>query len=130
MGELSLEKYTDANCWMSDGVGVVECLSLTFRSCNLGVKTGTRQASNGHQNGGLVFSSSSTHTQPGKFSSPTQTVISLARGTILSLKAKTSTFINENEAMKIISERFMSTTCYSFLRSHTYSGQFWPDAGD
>ncbi len=91
---LSLHKYK-----------LVGCLSLTFRSCIFGVNTGNRQASNGHQNGGLVFSSSSTHTQPGKFSSPTQTVISLARGAILSLKLKafihTRKLIHENNKWKI-----------------------------
>lgn len=48
-------------------------LALTFRSWAFVENTGTRHARSGHQNGGLVLSSSSAHTQPGKFSSPIHT---------------------------------------------------------
>lgn len=46
------------------------CITLTFLSVDLVAKTGIRQASSGHQNGAIIFPSSSPHNQPGVFSSP------------------------------------------------------------
>lgn len=49
--------------------------TLTFCSWAFVVKTLTRQASSGQQNGVFVFPSSSAQTQPGKFSSPEEGTI-------------------------------------------------------